>query len=135
MTDLNLIEARQVVKGQPNAQQTVISKSIVEEKINKLLKTNNILSLLRLPLGYRELLDISFYDLDFLGTTIKDVYLGSIFRSREINWNGSLPAEVTDSNVGNVSYTVDNIPHRTTAGNWNAVFKDNVPNGFTKYPL
>lgn len=86
-------------------------------------------------LGYQELLNLRFSDSDFLGTSIEDVKLNGNLKYAKISWMGSLPLEVTNSVTGNVTYKVDNVAHRTTSGNWNSVFVDNVPKGITTYPV
>jgi hypothetical protein len=91
------------------------------DKIDILLNTRNIIPP-RFPLGYRELLDLSFYDVDFLGTTITNVVVNNQSKNWTIRWMRVLSDGIKRSDIGPISYSVDGIPHKTTLANWNVDF-------------
>ena len=92
------------------------------EKIKTLLQSRNILGD-KHPLGFRELLNLTFYDVDFLGAKITNVVLNNQVRHSEINWLwGALDPDLRNGSIGEISYVVDGDPRRTTIGTWNRVF-------------
>jgi hypothetical protein len=65
---------------------------------------------------------LSFYDVDFLATTITDVVVNSESKNWKITWIKVLSDEVKRGGTGPISYKVDGAPHRTTSTNWNVDF-------------
>lgn len=107
--------------------QNEIAKLNYENKIHTLLYSRNIIPP-QFPLGYHELLDLSFYDVDFLETTITDVAISGISKDWTIKATRVLSAEVMNGTPqGTVTYKVDGKPRRTTTDNWN---RDPALSGF-----
>jgi hypothetical protein len=122
----NFVHTVQGVTGMAENQNN-IAKSNYENKIHTLLYSRNVIPP-QFPLGYRELLDLSFYDVDFLETTITDVRVSGELKHREIRPMGKLTLEVRDQTMsGPVTYQVDGKPRGTTIGNWN---RDPALSGF-----
>jgi hypothetical protein len=93
------------------------------DKIETMLRSRNIIPPYE-PLGYRELLDLSFYDVDFLKTTITDVQFNGQLRIGRIERMGVLTPEVKNGIVGPITYKVDGNPRATTVANWNQEFEN-----------
>jgi hypothetical protein len=97
------------------------------DKIKALLQSRNIIVQNKHPLGFRELLNLTFYDVDFLGAKITNVMLGSAVQYTEINWMwGALDLAIRSGTAGEVSYIVDNDvnnPRRTVVKTWNKFFE------------
>jgi hypothetical protein len=93
-----------------------------KEKIDTLLKGRKFIGNAHKP-GYRELLELSFSDVDFLGATITDVRLNGRSLNWTINWMTVLSSGVKDMNLeGPVTYKVDGNTRGTTIPNWNVDF-------------